>query len=294
MKGWKRAAAIAALAIGLASPLAAIAETAGTQGQANQGAANQGAAALSDNNVLYSRLPKLADHAAKAEQYFQKGDHARGLTYILPYVFAGNMQRGKMAGEVVKALLIRYPDAMAAFKNDLYVRVQDFRIEADAVAVSRLADWAFLEGILGLTEHRSLQKSIAVRARNPKNFRWDRQFLLSDPYEEVPGLTDSDAEEEIFERSISQIKESDYRNVDRSEANYLAFRILAYASAHRNDAEVVRTVLNEWPNFKISVAFRRTVEERYPFIAQWRESPDDLLHLNLRIQSIRIQGLTIR
>lgn len=198
--GWKQAAVIAALAVGLAAPLTAIAETA-----ANNGAANQGPAGLSDNNMLYSRLPKLADHTAKAERHFQKGDHARGLTYILPYVFAGNMERGR-----------------------------------------------------------------------------------------GPGLILPDAEEEIFERSISLAKELDYRDADRSGANYLAFRILAYASLHRDDAKIVRTVLNEWPNFKISVAFRRAVEERYPFIANWRESPGEPRPAKLSNRPIKVERILIQ
>lgn len=279
--GWKQAAAIAALTVGLAAPLTAIAETA-----ANQGAANREPASQLENKAIYSRIPSLTDHAAKAEQLFQKGDHARGLTYILPYVFAGNMKRGKMAGEVVKTLLLHYPDALAAFKNDLYVRTNSFEYKGEAIAISRLADWAFLEGLIGLTEHRSLQKSIAVRVRSSKFF-WKGEFLVSDPYQEVPGLTDPDIEREIFRSSVDYAKQ--YSTDDR-----LPYMLLTYASAHRDEREVVETVLNEWPNLKMSIEFRRKVEELYPFIVSWREPPDAPRSLNTPSRSVRIERLMIQ
>lgn len=290
VNGWKQAAAIAALAIGLVSPSVANAQTKTDQTKTDQTVANQTATRTTANQTkietAHSRIPALAGHIAKAEQYFQSGDHVRGLNHILPYVFAGNMQRGGMAGEAVKDLLTRYPDAMAAFKKNLYFRVQDFDYKGEAVAVSRLIDWAFLEGLIGLTEHRSLQKSIAVRVRDSKLF-WRSEFLVSDPYQEVPGLTDPDMEREIFRKSIKYAKEY-------SAGDHLPYMLLTYASAHRDEREVVETLLNEWPNLKMSFEFRRKVEELYPFITGWREPPDAPRPLNTPSRSIRIERLVIQ
>lgn len=232
--GWKRAAAIAALTVGLALPAAAASNATGATLQPAE------------------RGPDIDERMREVHKSFQGGEPVKGIRLLLPIV--AGPDRGIRNEKEIADLVKRYPDAGVAFVREAQMLAQTFRGKDQALRAARLADWVFRIGLIDMIQHRNLQAAIAADAK-AQNRDGTAAWLVDESYGEVPGLNDPEEQRIIFERSLAQAM--------KVRSDGLVVRLLQHADAAADPAEAAR-IKEVWKKLKMSEATRSRLERSAP------------------------------
>lgn len=231
--GRNRAAAIAALMVGLALPAA-------------------GAVTKTDVNPAAVRTVGIDDLMREVQQAFQGGEPVKGVRLLLPVVTGSD--RGSKHEKEIRDLLTRHPDAGVTFVREAQMLAQTFRGKEQALRAARLADWVFLAELIDVPRHRNLQAAIAADAK-AQNRDGTADWMVGDAYAEIPGLSDPEDRRIIFDRSLARAMKV------RSDA--LVVNLLKHADAASDPTEAAR-IEDAWKKLKMSDAVRIRLERSTP------------------------------